>query len=421
MLARCADPAATAADSRIPAASSSIGAEEPLWTPLSLACGHPGMAVVFSGCGRPREAHRYLAEALAALRGRPDELGGSFLGPGAAAFALLVAHRATGGYRGALERLDAHQRQVARVALPPLTDAPLASNGAFEAVRGLAGLGRYLLARVESCEEELRLVLGRLVALSRGAVDHPGGNRVPRWWSMAAPKRGQEAEMPDGHLNFGLSHGVAGPLALLSLAWREGVAVEGQREAIESLMALLRRWAHAEENDESGAVRWPHAVTLGQWAAGPARMRPHLRPSWCYGVPGMSRAVQLAALALGRPDWHELAHRSLLPLLTTPVAAWHCDDPGLCHGWGGLLHLFLRLGEHVADPRLPAVREELAARTLAQFDPAYRFGFRSTLTATPQGSDMPGFLQGAGGTALALRAYADGTTCGDWDMPLLLS
>ena len=417
VLARCADPAATAADSRIPEESSPAGVAQGLWEPLSLASGHPGMAVVYSGCDRPGEAHRYLAQALAALRERPDELGGSFLGAGAAAFAVLVAHRATGGYRGALDRLDAHQREVTRHALPPLTDTPLASNGMFEVVRGLSGLGRYLLARVETCEAELRLVLDRLVALSRGEVEHRG-HRVPRWWSMAAPKMGQEVEMPDGHLNLGLSHGVAGPLALLSLAWRAGVIVEGQREAIERLLDLLRRWVH---EDEQGGVCWPHALTLPQWAAGPSRARPHTRPSWCYGVPGMSRAVQLAALALDRPDWHELVHRSLRPLLSTPVTEWICDDPGLCHGWAGLMHLFVRLGEHVPDPRLATVRDELAELTMAQFKPGARFGFRSTLTATPQGSDMPGFIQGAGGTALALWTYANGEVHGDWDMPLLLS
>ncbi|MEV5986332.1 lanthionine synthetase C family protein [Streptomyces sp. NPDC052051] len=417
VLSRLADPAATAADSRIPEESSSIGEDEPLWEPLSLASGHPGMAVVFNGSDRPQQAHRYLAEALAALTGHPDELGGSFTGPGSAAFAVLIAHRATDGYRGALERLDAHQRQVVRAALPRVTDSPVASNGVFEVVRGMTGIGRYLLARKESCEAELRLVVSCLVELSLGEIDHRG-HKVPRWWSMAAPRIGQEVEMPDGNLNFGLSHGIAGPLALLSLAWRAGVVVDAQREAIEALMALLRQWAY---EDEDGGVRWPHAVSLDDWAAGPGSLRPHLRPSWCYGAPGMSRAVQLAAVALERPDWHALVSRSLLPLLSVPVDTWHCDDPGLCHGWGGLLHLIGRLGEHVEDPRIQAVRDDLAAMTLAQFRPASRFGFRSTLTDTPQGCDLPGFLQGAGGTALALRAYADGTVYGGWDMPLLVS
>jgi hypothetical protein len=70
---------------------------------------------------------------------------------------------------------------------------------------------------------------------------------------------------------------------------------------------------------------------------------------------------------------------------------------------------------------MKVVQDDLAAKTLAQFQPEFRFGFRSTLTNTPQGSDMPGFLQGAGGTALALGAYADGSARADWDMPLLLS
>lgn len=182
-------------------------------------------------------------------------------------------------------------------------------------------------------------------------------------------------------------------------------------------MGLLQHWAYEEDD----GIRWPPTLTLEHWISGPANIRPRLRPSWCYSAPGMSRAVQLAAVALNRPDWHNLVHRSLQPLLSAPVDQWRCDDPGLCHGWAGLLHVFRRLSDYIDNPRMDAVQDDLAAKTLAQYLPRSRFGFRSTLTNTPQGSDMPGFLQGAGGTALALRAYADRTVHGDWDLPLLLS
>ncbi len=418
---RLADPDATAADTRIPGDASHITLLEPLWQDLALSSGYPGVSLAFTGRGTPgpddaARAQAYLVRAMRATAATAHAPGGIYTGPGAVAFAVLVAHRATGGYRSALGRLDEYQRRLVHRALPEVRDTPATTNGEFEVVRGMSGIGRYLLARQENCEEELRLVLTYLTRMAHGEITHRG-HQVPRWWTWAAPKLGQEVEMPDGHLNLGLSHGVAGPLALLSLAWRQGVVVDGQREAIERLAGLLQQWAY---ESESGPY-WPPHLTLEGWAAGPGVAPPRQRPSWCYGAPGVSRAVQLAGLALGRAEWLGLAHRSLLPFLTAGPESWRFDEPHLCHGSGGLMHLFAVLNESIGDKRLTDLVDDMAARTLAQFRPEYRFGFRAFLTSAPQGTDVPAFLEGATGTALALDAYADGRATTDWDMALLVA
>ncbi|MFE7120513.1 hypothetical protein ACFU99_34305 [Streptomyces sp. NPDC057654] len=58
---------------------------------------------------------------------------------------------------------------------------------------------------------------------------------------------------------------------------------------------------------------------------------------------------------------------------------------------------------------------------MAQFREEHRFGFRSTFTHVPQGADVPAFLEGAAGTALALDAYAEGGAVAGWDMALLVT
>ncbi|MBZ4323278.1 lanthionine synthetase C family protein [Streptomyces huiliensis] len=392
-----------------------------LWSGLSLG-GYPGLALAFSGtratgAGHAERAHACLRAALG-VTGDAAEGSGLHQGKGSAAFAVLVAHRATGGYREALGRFDEYHRILVRKALPRPVTEPAATNGEFEVIRGLSGIGRHLLARGAACEPELRAVLSHLVALASGDVVH-AGHRVPRWWALATPRKGREREFAAGHLNFGLAHGITGPLALLSLAWRQGVAVEGQREAIENLVGLLEQWA---EPDGDG-LRWPFHLSLEQWTGGPRALGlSRQRPSWCYGAPGASRAVQLAALALDRPDWHALAHRSLLPLLERPVTDWGLEDAGLCHGTAGLLHILGLLGEHIDDARIPAVRDELAALTLAHYREDHRFGFRTAMTGSPLGADVPGFLEGAAGTALALDAYANGARAhAGWDMALLVN
>ncbi|GCE00540.1 lanthionine synthetase C family protein [Embleya hyalina] len=431
VLDRLADPTAVAEDTDALAARSWAGEGAPLWVDSSLSGGFPGVSLAFSGTTargpeHAARAHAYLARAMAVLAREPFPAGGVFDGPGSVAYATLIAHDATGGYVSALARLHDHQRRVVRATLPrPRTHEPLASNAEFETVRGLTGIGRYLLARFEGAggedapeggADELRMVLSYLVGLADGEVTRRGRG-VPRWWTTAAPKIGQEDELPDGHLNLGLSHGVAGPLALLALAWSAGVRVPGQRAALESLVALLTRCAVPAGD----ALWWPPAYSLDRWSAGPALDAKPPRPSWCYGVPGVSRALQLAALALDRPDWHESTRRSLTGLLDTPPADWGVEDSALCHGWGGLLHLLGLLGEHVDDPRLPLVRDELAALILDRYHEEYRFGYRSAMTNVPEGADVPSFMEGAAGIALALDAYAEGRARAGWDRVLMVA
>lgn len=420
---RLADPDSTAVGALNPDLSSPALVRELLWSDLSLSSGYPGVSLAYTGRGRPSaedaaRAHAYLVRAVRATAATAHAPAGIYAGPGAVAFAVLVAHRATGGYRSALDRLDDHQRRLIHRALPEVRDAPAITNGEFELVRGMSGVGRYLLARREQCDEQLGLVLTYLTRMAQGAIAHRS-QQVPRWWTSAAPKLGQEVEMPHGHLNFGLSHGVAGPLALLSLAWQQGAVVDGQREAIEQLVDLLQVWMFESEGG-SGPV-WPNHVTLEGWAAGPRRTSPRWRPSWCYGAPGISRAIQLAGQALDRAEWLRLAHHSLRPLVATAPETWRVDNPNLCHGWSGLMHVLAVLNESIGDKRLVDLVDDMAARTLAQFRPESRFGFRATLTDVTQPADTPAFLEGAAGTALALDAYANGRTTTDWDMALLLA
>ncbi|MFD5283940.1 lanthionine synthetase C family protein [Streptomyces rubrogriseus] len=422
ILDRLADPAATMAATRIPARAADDGVAEPIWAELTLGSGSPGLALAFAGASRdaarqvPR-AHAYLTAGTRAVSGRPGTAGGVFKGPGALAFAVLLAHRTTGGYVSALQRFDAYQRDLVRTVLPPVEDRPLPTIGHYEVVRGLTGVGRYLLARAESCEEPLTAVLDYLVRLSLGTVEHQGAD-VPRWWALDAPRIGSEAAFPGGHLNLGLSHGVAGPLALLALAWEQGVRVPRQREAVEATAALLRTWAVADRY----GVFWPGYLSFAQWQRGPAAYDGAAKwPAWCYGAPGVSRALQLAGRALGRADFSDLARASVERLLVLPRSAWGIDDHALCHGWAGALHQLGRLNEAWQDPRLAELRDDIAAGLVSAFDPEVPFGLRFTMTKVPFGSDVSGYLDGAAGVALALDSYAAAGTPADWDMPLLLA
>ncbi|MEV1006000.1 lanthionine synthetase LanC family protein [Streptomyces sp. NPDC049881] len=368
--------------------------------------GAPGVSLAFSGspiggAEYARLARRYLD--LAGTAPAPAATG-AHDGHGTPAFALLVAHRATGDHFGALERLDAHHRRLARAATARPPGAPGTPFGALD---GLTGTGRYLLARGDASAPELHAVLAHLITLSRQTIRHRG-RTVPAWWSA-----------PTGRLHLGLAHGITGPLALLALAHRAGTVLDGQREAVENLVGLLTDWAVPQGD----GILWPAHLTLDDWAAGPRHLSPAPNPpTWADGAPGMARAVQLAALALDRPDWHALAHRALLPLITQEPEKWGLDDPGIRYGWSGVLHITGLLGAHLDDHRLPLLQDEIASVVLAHHDPRARFGYRFPRPGGPP-ADLSSFLDGAAGVCLALDSYASGggPAARGWDMALLLT
>ncbi|MDP4511778.1 lanthionine synthetase C family protein [Nonomuraea turcica] len=403
------------------------GNPQPVWDPLLLSDGHPGVALLFAELAAQMpelrgHAHAHLSAALGrGIRLLPQSL---FNGMVALALAGHNAATAFGGYATMLEGLDRHitdqVRQRARADRERLrAREPVGTWNRYDVLGGTAGIGRYLLARYESAAEPaarqaaglaLTDVLESLVAAATADDIARHGTRLPAWWITEGLEHGL-AE----HVNFGLAHGVCGPLALLSLAWRAGLRVERQDEAIEQIMALLSRW---RTTDEAGP-RWPHLISLAHIESGEPPERG--RDSWCYGAAGAARAVYLAGAALDRADWRADAHAALRGALSA-ASDELIHDSALCHGWAGLLQIVLRMAHDSADPGYHAAADELAVRVIHGYDPQAPFGFRYRHSLAARDLDRPGFLEGAAGIALALHTYAmENIPMTSWDSALLLS
>ncbi|WNF25608.1 lanthionine synthetase C family protein [Streptomyces sp. C11-1] len=403
------------------------GAPQPVWDPLLLNDGHPGVALLFAelAVGEPElrgRAHAHLSAALAAgIRLRPQSLFGGMV---ALAYAGHTAAVGSGGYATMLSGLDRHITEQARERAHADLERtragePVGAWSRYDVLGGTAGIGRYLLARHEAADGQaaretagaaLTEVLTSLVAAATADDVTRHGTRLSAWWVTDGLEHGLVE-----HVNFGLAHGVTGPLALLSTAWRAGVRVDRQDEAIERIMALLssRRMADAH------GPRWPHLVNLAHIESGEGPERG--RDSWCYGAAGAARAVHLAGLALDRADWRADAHAALRGALDA-ASEELIRDSALCHGWAGLLQIVLRMAHDSAGEDYRADADRLAARVVDGFDPEAPFGFRYAHVLAARELDRPGFLEGAAGIALALHTYATGNApATPWDGALLLS
>jgi hypothetical protein len=415
---RIADPAVLAAavaaarrDSTLPA-----GVQ---WRPHSLAAGYAGTAVLFAAldaadpdAGWDRTGHAHLAAAVSAAgaRGTADpSLYAGLAGVGVAAVRLAAGRDR---YRGLLASLDAALLPRVEEAARRLDTVAGCGVGVFDLISGLTGSAVYLLARRDdaSARRVLRAVLGALARLLADDGD-------PRRWHTPAAHQARmmAGSFPAGAYNCGLAHGVPGPLALLAIAAGEGLTVPGTDAALDAAVRFLVD-QHAEG---PWGPDWPNVVGL---VGGPSLERPVAGPArsaWCYGAPGVARALWLAGTALGDGSTRELAVRTVEAALARPAQQRGLTSPTFCHGTAGLLRIAVRFARDTGSAALTAGAEGLVTDLLDHHEPASLLGFR---TVEPGGVrvDQPGLLDGAAGVALTLLATGPDEPDPSWDRLFLL-
>ena len=391
------------------------------WRPEGLWQGYAGLAVLWSAVDAafPDEGwdavgrdHLRLAVRAAEEQRRPTSgLSAGLAGLAAAAWSLS---RNGTRYRGLLTTLDAALVElVAAETAWVLDHRPFGIEAArLDVISGLSGAGRYLLLRRAdpACRAALEGVLRSLVLLTRDV------DGVPRWHTppQYLPDGRTQAAYPGGNLNCGLAHGIPGPLALLSLAATHGVVVSGQMGAIRGTAA----WLHDQQIVDDWGVNWPTAVPLGP-AAPPQAAATGSRAAWCYGSPGVARALWLAGAAVDESAYRDLAVSAMEAVYRRPVPARHIDSPTFCHGAAGLLQVTLRFASETALPLFVEAADALLGQVRAAYEPGSRLGYRNL---EPSGGrvDQPGLLDGAAGVALVLLA-ASSPVEPSWDALFLLS
>lgn len=376
------------------------------WWPKSLAGGAVGVCLLHIERARRAmagwdPAHAWLATAArdSIATGAPGCL---FEGGPAVAFAVNSAADTPDKYVRALTALDAYITDVTRLRLQDAYARIAAGQPTtlteYDLIFGLTGIGSYLLRR-ERHHRLLREVLSYLVALTQPL--RIGGRTVPGWWTDAGPTGRTAPDFPNGHANLGMAHGIAGPLALLAVAMRRGVIVNGHADAIGTICAWLDEW----RQEGPGGPWWPEWITAAELRDRQVhRAGPH-RPSWCYGTPGLARAQQLAALATGDTARQHRAEQALARCLADPAQLDRITDDTVCHGTAGVFQTAWRAA---SEARSPAIAEQLPH-------------LRGLLPDTISTANL-GLLNGAAGVALALQTAAtNAPPASEWDACLLIT
>jgi hypothetical protein len=386
------------------------------WLPYALAQGWAGLAVMcgyLTACFPDEDwdlyGRTYLTLAARGAEGTRVRPPGLWAGLSGLAFAAWYLSAKGFHYRNLRTALAAALvPQATAVARHVAAQQQGVAIHAYDLISGLAGIGAWLLTDIADpvAAAALQTVIAALITLIGDEA------RLPRWHSPAATLDAHMRERyPGGNFNCGLAHGVPGPLALLALAQRAGVAAPGLSAAIER----VADWLVGHQLADAYGVTWPVAVALDP-AAPPS---PPSRTAWCYGSPGVARALWLAGAALDHPPYQDLAVAAMEAVYRRPVPARRIDSPTFCHGVAGLLQITLRFAHDTDLALFRAAAQTLTTQLLDQYEPDSLLGYRSIERAGAR-VDHPGLLDGAPGVALVLLA-ATMDVDPTWDRLFLLA
>ena len=348
----------------------------PEWARATLSDGLPGPAIAMG--------HRALAHGDERIA---DRCRGLLVEAVDAGKALWIAPGLVQGVAGlgyAIEHLAAIElvegvEQVADTLAGRACEAIAPGGLTHDLFFGTAGMVVYGLERARASNQ--RDVLGAaLEHVAARATRDPNGIT----WIQVADTRWMDpamvAKYPDGHIDTGMSHGVAGVIAALAAAIRAGADGEIQDLARGALAWL---WSVMFEGNER---LWPTVV--GEPGGG---------SGWCRGDLGVAAAACAAAFAVG--DHESIARATAAARTALERRDWVNSTVALCHGPAGAAHVAHRLYRLTGDPSFADAARSACADVLDQLD-RHELG--------------PGIVTGRSGVALALESLV-GTIEPSWD------
>ena len=236
--------------------------------PATLAGGFTGIALLYSylnrcfpGQGWEKLARRYLKSVAVETQRAPIRHPSLFTGTGGLAFTLQMLSADSAVYQKTLIQV---RQLLCEQVIRHRWRKPAAPSGVaeldYDTITGASGILAVLLTLEQPDEQVLAAIETSLAYLTwLTAPDQPLGQE--RWFIPLAqlPAVGEHrTRFPAGRFNYGLAHGIPGPLAALSLAWMQGYRYPGLRESI----MFLSTWLIQHQVEDKYGHNWPSLLPL---------------------------------------------------------------------------------------------------------------------------------------------------------------
>ncbi|WP_116112334.1 lanthionine synthetase LanC family protein [Austwickia chelonae] len=383
------------------------------WHPLSLEAGDLGLCLIYSSADRfdpdgqwDSLAHKHASVAFDYFCNTSDLNIGLFSGASGLAFALTSLSREGRRYKNALKFINETLILKTRALISNLNPNQGIPTDSYDMVNGLSGVAWYILHRstlyggaIKSSEDSRleKLLEDILEEFKRRAslLPYLKMGFFTDSTQITNVEQAYYGHLKSGYINVGFAHGLAGVLAVLGEAKKQGW--RGLSDSILRIRSTLNRSiVYTKYGPDTDYYIYPQSN---------GRYQEFTRSAWCYGNPGLAIAVNLSVPS--HPDTLPSAKSLIASCIKRPSSIQQIDNPSLCHGYSGLLLSSANLG--VSD-------DKSLDKILLNWNASRTYGL-DVEHSQDYCVDSPGVLEGSGGAAVALLHIGE---YGDIDSPVRL-
>lgn len=397
------------------------------WSDTSLSTGYPGLIILFSTLEKkyPHEnwdriSHQYILKLKDSLETEGYKSASLFGGLAGIAYSLLSASLEETRYKNFLETVNQLLIEETEIYMKSVQNIINEQKGTsclfYDVIGGLVGIGRYFLETSYKLRNRQLLldILKTLYSITKPIIAHDC--KVPGWF---VPKEYQfnekyQRKFPKGNLNIGISHGIAGILALFSQCIDKGI----KDNFILNKTNELIDWIVSYKQENEHGIYWPGIISFEEFTSDHLG-KVAIRDTWCYGVPGIARTLYLAGKSTERLNIIQLSCDAFHSIYKDrEIEQRNLSGSSICHGTAGLMRLTKKMAFDTKSDYLFIKGELIFQKLYSQFDSNFPFGYidvESNLKI-----NKPGLLEGSAGISLSLLSKDEEKDL-LWDQLFLIS
>ena len=267
----------------------------------------------------------------------------------------------------------------------------------FDVISGLSGIAHYCFLKEDMYHE----ILQEIIKLFIQKTNSSSGWKIKN----ANLDMTYRKKFPNGYFNFGMSHGMLGPLIVMYKAFNKGYQVNGLRESIQ---CLLEKYGKVLDYETKKLPCIVDAKDENQKLF-------YERDSWSYGTSIIFYSLMQAAKAIRCDNLYHLYKDVLLRKIffNNKLEKYNFISPTIVNGYGGMLCLLKEFYKMENSEQILREIENLEEHLMNMYDEKSTFGFRhyeyryNNNEWFVEGYNLEGFSYGALGVISAIQGDDD--------------
>ncbi|MDV0430278.1 lanthionine synthetase C family protein [Lactiplantibacillus sp. DA1] len=383
--------------------SSSVDTRTDFWNPVTLSSGLSGILLllkereVTNKVDLSETIFSYVQSIVRNLDPKNVDIS-MFSGLTGIAFAISQVSHQRQNYSNILDQLDSRIIQLVPRFLSN-NCVGKTNPGIYDVVQGYSGIGRYLLS-ISNQNKNAKALLIQILHLIENEQLSKVGELC--WWvpnEFQFLKRDKEL-YPNGNLNFGLAHGMLGPMSLYALSSKQGIKTEKCEQTLKSMYGYLMSFS---QKDTTGYT-FPMRLAVEQVSI-INTLNNYVKNGWCYGNTDFYNTLYLIGSALHDKEILATSTKVLVSILNQSDS--DLISPTFCHGLSGHLAFLLKAYDRTPSDYLMMKIDEIVQRIFSFYKSSNVYGFQDIETDESQQYVFNNFglLNGEIGILLVLSDY----------------